>query len=79
MLASNRMAKACRFCYGSTLKLNARLLGFNVDPMFGGVLDGLMMVDLLDVDQQLLTRYLGKTGASEFLAHHDPTAGRRAS
>jgi hypothetical protein len=52
------------------LKLNARLLGFNVDPMFGGVLDGLMMVDLLDVDPGLLTRYLGRGGARDFLAFH---------
>lgn len=49
------------------LKLNARLLGFNVDAAFGGVLDGLMMVDLRDVDRGLLVRYLGAAGASRFL------------
>jgi len=41
------------------LKLNARLLGFNVDPDFGDALDALMMVDLVDVDHAVLTRYLG--------------------
>jgi putative hemolysin len=51
------------------LKLNAQLLGFNVDPMFGGVLDGLMMVDLLEVEPGLLTRYLGKGGAQAFLEY----------
>lgn len=48
------------------LKLNARLLGFNVDAAFGGVLDGLMMVDLTDVDRGLLVRYLGRDGAARF-------------
>jgi putative hemolysin len=50
------------------LKLNARLLGFNVDPAFGGVLDGLMMVDLMDVEPQLRVRYMGKSGADRFSA-----------
>jgi hypothetical protein len=59
--------------------LNAQLLGFNVDAAFGNVLDGLMLVDLLDVDRPLLARYLGKVGAADFLSHHDPTAGRQAS
>src|SRR5262249_14737546 len=31
------------------LKLNARVLGFNVDPLFGDALDALMMVDLVHV------------------------------
>jgi putative hemolysin len=52
------------------LKLNAKLLGFSIDPAFGHVLDGLVVVDLLDVDQALLTRYLGKEGAAAFLAWH---------
>jgi hypothetical protein len=45
------------------LKLNAKLLGFSVDPAFGGVLDGLVVVDLLDVDRALQARYLGKEAA----------------
>jgi hypothetical protein len=61
------------------LKLNARLLGFNVDPAFGGVLDGLMMVDLMDVAPDMLARYMGKAGARAFLAHHAPEAVRRVS
>lgn len=52
------------------LKLNAQLLGFSVDPAFGGVLDGLVVVDLLDVDRALLTRYLGRDAANTFLAAH---------
>jgi putative hemolysin len=52
------------------LKLNAKLLGFSVDPAFGHVLDGLVVVDLLDVERPLLARYLGKDGAARFLAWH---------
>ncbi|MGD9932839.1 MAG: lysophospholipid acyltransferase family protein [Dehalococcoidia bacterium] len=53
------------------LKLNAKLLGFSVDPAFGGVLDGLVVVDLLDVDRALLARYLGKDAARAFVAAHE--------
>lgn len=50
------------------LKLNARLIGFNVDPDFGGALDALMRVDLTAIDPTVLARYLGREGASQFLA-----------
>ena len=53
------------------LKLNAKLLGFSVDPAFGSVLDGLVVVDLLDVDRALLGRYLGKEAARAFVAAHE--------
>jgi hypothetical protein len=52
------------------LKLNAKLLGFNVDPQFGDALDALMMVDLTTVDAAILNRYLGRQEAAQFLAHH---------
>jgi putative hemolysin len=54
------------------LKLNAKLLGFSVDPAFGHVLDGLVVVDLLEIEDSLLTRYLGKEGAAAFRAWHRP-------
>jgi len=50
------------------LKLNARLLGFSVDPSFGNVLDGLVVVDLGDVEPTILSRYMGRSEASAFLA-----------
>jgi putative hemolysin len=50
------------------LKLNARLIGFNVDPDFGSALDALMLVDLTTIDPSVLARYLGREGASQFLA-----------
>jgi putative hemolysin len=52
------------------LKLNARALGFNVDPSFGDVLDALMMVDLLEVDPRMLRRYFGPAASQRFLEHH---------
>ncbi len=52
------------------LKLNARLIGFNVDPSFGDALDALMMVDLAAVEPAILNRYLGRQEAVRFLARH---------
>ena len=50
------------------LRLNAKLLGFNVDPAFNDALDALMMVDLADVDPSILRRYFGKTEAARLTA-----------
>jgi putative hemolysin len=52
------------------LKLNASLLGFSIDPDFGSVVDGLMLVDLTRTDRRILTHYMGKQGIRTFLAHH---------
>ena len=49
------------------LKLNAKLLGFTVDPAFGNVLDGLVVVDLVDVEPALLARYMGRAESAAFL------------
>jgi putative hemolysin len=50
------------------LRLNARVLGFNVDRAFGEALDALMMVDLRDVDLPILTRYFGRQHAERLVA-----------
>jgi putative hemolysin len=50
------------------LRLNATLLGFNVDSAFGNALDALMMVDLADVAPAILTRYFGKAEARDLRA-----------
>ena len=55
------------------LKLNGRLLGFNIDPDFGDVLDGLILVDLTQVPPAVLVRYMGKPNAQAFLARHGVT------
>lgn len=58
------------------LRLNGRLLGFNIDPAFGDVLDGLIVVDLARVERPVLNRYLGTIEAGEFLRFHDPSTAR---
>ncbi|HPF38630.1 MAG TPA: GNAT family N-acetyltransferase, partial [Phycisphaerae bacterium] len=50
------------------LKLNGKLLGFNVDPAFGNVLDGLILVQLDRTDRATLDKYMGRAGAATFLA-----------
>lgn len=52
------------------LKLGGEILGFNVDPAFGNVLDGLIMVDLTKTEPKVLERYLGKEGSRSFLGYH---------
>jgi hypothetical protein len=52
------------------LKLGGKLLGFNVDPQFSDVLDGLIWVDLADADPRILERFIGKTEGKKFLALH---------
>jgi len=53
------------------LKLNGRLIAFNVDESFGGCLDGLIVVDLTTTDSKLLAAYMGDEGAKAFLDYHD--------
>ena len=49
------------------LKLNAKLLGFTIDASFGNVLDGLVLVDLDQIEPGILARYMGKDDARVFL------------
>jgi len=53
------------------LKLGGEIAGFNVDPAFGNVIDGLIIVDLMKTEPRMLERYQGKEGARMFLAHHE--------
>ena len=53
------------------LKLNGRLISFNVDQGFGGCLDGLILVDLTKTEPKLLEAYMGEEGAQLFLSYHD--------
>ncbi|MEX0929436.1 MAG: GNAT family N-acyltransferase [Balneolales bacterium] len=52
------------------LKLGGKLLGFNVDPNFSDVLDGLILVDLTKTDENILKRYMGNEGIKKFHEHH---------
>jgi hypothetical protein len=55
------------------LKLGGQLLGFNVDPAFGNVVDGLILVDLAQADPRVLGKYLGTAGAASVFAYHGKT------
>ena len=48
------------------LKLNAKMIGFNVDPDFSDVLDCLIMVDLRTTEEKLLKRFMGRKGYTSF-------------
>ena len=48
------------------LRLNARLLAFNVDPDFGDVVDALMIVDLTQIDDRIIRHYAGDAGLAAF-------------
>ncbi len=52
------------------LSLNGKLVCFNVDPAFNNALDGLIMVDLRDVEEKTLARYMGREQAHEYLTYH---------
>lgn len=58
------------------MDLGGKLLGFSLDRDFADTLDGLIMVDLREVEEAVLARYMGKQGAAAFRAHH---ALRRSS
>jgi len=52
------------------LKLGAKLLGFNIDPNFGHVLDGLVLVDCREIEFRVLSRYMGKEACRDYFAYH---------
>lgn len=52
------------------LKLGGRILGFNIDPDFSNVLDGLVMVDLIQAERRSLQRYMTEDGLNRFRMFH---------
>ncbi len=52
------------------LKLGGRLLAFGVDPDFGNVVDGLLVVDMAQADPKRLKRYMGAENLREYRAYH---------
>lgn len=57
------------------LRLDGKMLGFNVDAEFGDVVDGLVIVDLTETDRRILERYLGKDETEGFLTYHGGGSG----
>ena len=52
------------------LKIGGKILGFNVDPDFGNVLDGLILVDLAAADERFMAKYMGAEALREFRRFH---------
>lgn len=52
------------------LNLGGQILSFNIDKLFSDVMDGLIVVDLLQTERKTLERYMGAEGLFTFLAHH---------
>lgn len=52
------------------LKLGGKLLAFNLDPEFSSVVDGLIMVDLLQSSSKALRRYMGADVMEAYIKFH---------
>ena len=50
------------------VKLGGKFLGFNVDTAFSDVVDGLIVVNLLETERRTLEKYMGRERARLFLA-----------
>ena len=61
------------------LKLGGRLACFNVDESFSGVVDGLIVVDLLRTEPKVLQKYMGREQTAAFIAYtREQLVGRSA-
>ncbi len=56
------------------LKLNGKVLTFNVDSDFQNCLDGLIIVDVLTTPRRILANYMGKENVEQFHAFHENKA-----
>ncbi|MDZ7828661.1 MAG: hypothetical protein U5K33_03930 [Halofilum sp. (in: g-proteobacteria)] len=61
------------------LKLGGRILGFNVDDQFSDVLDGLIMVDLLEAEERTVVKYFGREDYAAYRAWHAEHGSRVAA
>lgn len=55
------------------LRLGGKLLAFNVDKDFENSLDGLIRVDLLEVNKKMIQMYMGKSEYEAYCLHHVQT------
>ena len=53
------------------LRLGGQFLGFNIDPQFNDVVDGLIVVDFRQTDMKILEKLMGKQEARVFRKYHD--------
>lgn len=59
------------------LNLGGKLLTFNRDPQFSDVLDGLILVDLLQTDRKTIQRYMGREEAEAFFTYQRLLSSQR--
>ena len=52
------------------LKLNGRLICFNIDKSFSSVIDGLLLVDFTKVDPIICKHFMGEEGYENFRRYH---------
>ena len=52
------------------LRLGGRLLGFNIDPQFSNVVDGFILLDLLQAPPRLMEKYVGPQTIQALDAYH---------
>jgi putative hemolysin len=60
------------------LNLGGQLLCFGEDKSFSRVMDGLIIVDLLQTDEKTLRRYMGRKGVETFLHYHQYALATKA-
>lgn len=63
--------KGVPILYKQYAKLGGRLVSFNVDRNFSGVLDGFVLVDVRRSDPTVLARYMGRGGLAAFQRYHN--------
>jgi putative hemolysin len=52
------------------LRLNARMISFNLDKAFSHVIDGLVIVDMMKVDEPVLAKFMGAAELKEYRDYH---------
>lgn len=70
LVAEVEMGRGVPVLLRQYLKLGGRIAAFNLDPDFGGCLDGLICVDLALTDERTLARFMGSESARQFLQRH---------
>lgn len=67
VLAKMEAGKGLPILLRQYLKMNGKLVCFNVDPDFNDTLDGLIVVNLQEVPLKTLGKYMGRAEAEEYL------------
>jgi putative hemolysin len=56
------------------LNLGGKLLAFNLDPDFSDVIDGLLLINLMEADRRQMQRYMGRDGFIHYQQFHNSLA-----